>query len=240
MQVKQNMNINLEGRIISYQLIKKKRKTISIKITESGEVLVSAPLYLSDAKIEELIKGKAKWIVSKLEILSSSKDEDIDNIESLKFLGKNYKLNINDSKDGCIKVSFDSKEFYVNVPNKIKEHRDKYIKEALANWYKTQAVNIYKERTELYCKILDVKPNRITIKEQKTRWGSCSSRGNLNFNWRVIMAPIEVIDYLVVHELCHLVHMNHSKDFWNLVKSVLPTYETYKEWLKLNGNKLKI
>ena len=82
--------------------------------------------------------------------------------------------------------------------------------------------------------------NKIYIRDQKTRWGSCSSKGNLNFNWRLIMAPLFIMDYIVVHELAHLVHPNHSRDFWKLVKKIVPDYKEKKEWLKIYGNSLSI
>lgn len=159
---------------------------------------------------------------------------------NLKLLGQDYKLNISESFNEGIQVIFDKTQFNVFVSRKIQAHRDEYVKQVLIKWFRLQAANIYKARVDYYAEKLKVNYNRITIKEQKTRWGSCSSKGNLNFNWRVIMAPIEIVDYLVVHELCHLVHMNHSKEFWTLVQSSLPDYEKRQQWLKENGNKLGV
>ena len=232
------MKIIVNDKVISYRLERKKRKTVSIKITDDAELIVSAPLQLSSEKITDIVRDKAKWIISKIQLMEASKNKN-DSIESLKLLGQNYKLNTYDTQNKSIKVKFNSNEFQVYAPSEL-ENRGTYIREVLTKWYKAQASKIYKERTEYYSKMLKVHPNRITIKEQKTRWGSCSSKGNLNFNWRVIMAPIEVVDYLVLHELCHLIHMNHSKDFWNLVESILPNYKKYKEWLTVNGSSLKI
>ena len=90
----------------------------------------------------------------------------------------------------------------------------------------------------IFARLMGVSYRNITIREQKTRWGSCSSEKNLNFNWKLILAPPEVLDYVVVHELCHLKEMNHSKAFWDEVGKVMPEYETYKLWLKENGWKL--
>ena len=94
------------------------------------------------------------------------------------------------------------------------------------------------KRVSYYAKQIDVTYGKITIRNQKTRWGSCSSEKNLNFNWKLILAPPEVLDYVVVHELCHLKEMNHSKAFWDEVGKVMPEYETYKLWLKENGWRL--
>ena len=101
-----------------------------------------------------------------------------------------------------------------------------------------KALCVIPERVEYFAEMMNVTYGRITIREQKTRWGSCSSEKNLNFNWKLILAPPEVLDYVVVHELCHLKEMNHSKAFWDEVGKVMPEYETYKLWLKENGWKL--
>ena len=101
-----------------------------------------------------------------------------------------------------------------------------------------RAKEIFPERTAYFAKRMGVTYNRITIREQKTRWGSCSSAGNLNFNWRLVLMPPEILDYVVVHELCHLKEMSHSKAFWDEVGKVMPDYEMHKLWLKENGWKL--
>lgn len=109
------------------------------------------------------------------------------------------------------------------------EDRKRYI--ALAR-------DIFTRKTEYYARIMGVTYGRISIREQKTRWGSCSSAGNLNYNWRLIFAPEEVVDYIVVHELAHRLEMNHSKAFYNIVKSVLPDYQSAQQWLRENGRNL--
>ncbi|MEE1312341.1 MAG: SprT family zinc-dependent metalloprotease [Lachnospiraceae bacterium] len=103
---------------------------------------------------------------------------------------------------------------------------------------KEQAKKVFKEKAAYYARIIGVNYGRITIREQKTRWGSCSQKGNLNFNFRLLLAPEKVLDYVVVHELCHRKQMNHSKIFWSEVARVFPEYETCREWLRENGWKL--
>lgn len=104
--------------------------------------------------------------------------------------------------------------------------------------YMEKARTIFSYKTAHYARILGVTYNRIAIREQKTRWGSCSSKGNLNFNWRLIFAPEEVIDYIVVHELAHRKEMNHSQAFYDVVASVMPDYKTQEQWLKEHGDSL--
>ncbi len=234
------MQIQIEGNTITYKLQRKNRKTIGIKITNNGEVIVGAPLNLSQEKIDGIIKEKAHWIISKLEEVKALKSKEPSSLESLKFLGQEYKLKIYESAGPTLKVIFNKSEFQVFIPKTLKNNREEYTREALDKWYRMQAKNILEKRTVYYADKLKVEPKRIVIKDQKTRWGSCSSKGNINYNYRIIMAPINIIDYLVVHELCHLIELNHSDRFWALVAGILPDYKESLTWLKHYGNSLKI
>lgn len=113
-----------------------------------------------------------------------------------------------------------------------------YKKEQLEKWYRKEAFAIISRKAEEFAGLLSADFKMIRIKDQKSRWGSCSSKGNLNFNWRIIMAPEVVCDYVIIHELCHLVFMDHSAHFWNLVESICPDYRQCKKWLKEKGNLL--
>ena len=106
--------------------------------------------------------------------------------------------------------------------------------------YRNAAREYFTVRTAYYHNITGGNYTTITIRDQKSRWGSCSSRGTLSFNYRLIFAPPIILDYVVVHELCHLTHMNHSKDFWNMVKQVMPDYQTHKNWLREHGHELSM
>lgn len=113
-----------------------------------------------------------------------------------------------------------------------------YRRASLEKWYRREAALIIEEKASYYAEVLKVDYQAIHIKDQRSRWGSCSSKKNLNFNWRLIMAPEPVLEYVVIHELCHLRHMNHSADFWKLVESICPGYKQYKRWLKEHGENL--
>lgn len=111
----------------------------------------------------------------------------------------------------------------------------KKLSEAQGKLYREQARAAIEQKCSYYALLMGVTYNRIAIRDQKSRWGSCSSKGNLNFNWRLVMAPAGVLDYVVVHELAHRKEMNHSKAFWNIVEKTMPEYRKYKLWLKENG-----
>jgi predicted metal-dependent hydrolase len=230
------MNITLGNREIQLQISKKSRKTISIKISDKGEIIVSSPLHITNAKIHELLKTKEKWIVSKLDELEIVRRESHKVTDGIKYLGKVYPLSIANNEKGKLELIFDNEKFYIRTS----EIKEELLRQAIISWYISRCREVFQHRIKYYSETLKVYPKRIAIKDQKTRWGSCSSRGNINLNYRIIMAPLKVIDYLIVHELCHLVHMNHSKEFWNLVGETLPNYEEYRRWLKVNGNNLVI
>ena len=111
---------------------------------------------------------------------------------------------------------------------------------ALEKRYRDAAKEYIPKRVEYYHSLTGGNYTKITIRDQKTRWGSCSTNGTLSFNYRLMLAPPRVLDYVVIHELCHLTHMNHSKDFWNMVASILPDYKEYRKWLKDNGHTLHV
>ncbi len=112
------------------------------------------------------------------------------------------------------------------------------LSEAEEKLYREQARSIIEQKVAYYARLMDVTYGRIAIRDQKTRWGSCSGEGNLNFNWRLIMAPAGVLDYVVIHELAHRKEMNHSKAFWSVVEQAMPDYKKYRNWLKENGRSL--
>lgn len=155
--------------------------------------------------------------------------------------GTEYKLLLKKYPGKKPKVFFRDSyfEIYINNNHTWEDSRLE-IEQALYGWLYKKAEEVIGERLRYYCNIVGASYNRYCIKGQKTRWGSCSSKGNLNFNWRLVLAPLWVLDYVVVHELSHLRHMNHSKEFWNTVASYLPEYKKAVQWLKENGGSLRL
>lgn len=235
--------VKYNGEEIEYVLTKSKRKTVGIKITNDGEVMVSAPLRASDKAVEGIVLKKAKWIMEKLKVVKENqnkiKSKEFINGRTISLLGKEYELSLEEAVIRGASVKFNGSIFLVRVNSSLTaEGKQQFIKDVLTLWMRKKAKEVFEERTKQYANMLKLYPKRITIKEQKTLWGSCSSKDNINFNWRLILAPIEVLDYVVVHELCHLKHRNHSKDYWDFVEGAMPDYEERRQWLKDNSNRL--
>ena len=237
--------IKKDNKTIEYQVIRTKRKkTIGIVIDPDKGVIIRAPKRISDGEIQKIVKKKSDWIFRKLDKIAQikpvAKPKEYVSGEKLLYLGKKYKLLLcEDEKlkkvfirleDNMIQVCFN--------PDKVDGNKREAIRAELINWYYGQAKWIIKERIEIYQSKVGETPSKIKIKNQKKRWGSCSSKGNLNFNWKLIMAPLIIIDYIVVHELTHLVHPNHSKNFWNKLASIVPDYKEREEWLRVNVRRL--
>lgn len=216
------------------KIIRSRRKTISIIVTDDAELIIRAPIRTSFKYLKSLVNEKNSWIKAKLkEILSKPKPKVKEFIsgETFLYLGKSYKLIIVDNVREDIELKDDQFLSVTKSPN---------IRDILIDWYRSEAWKRIKERCNYYSETTGYKPLSIKITNAQKRWGSCSSRGTINFNWRLIMAPLEVIDYVVVHELVHLEHRNHSKLFWDKVKTILPDFRTKQKWLKDNGLYLNI
>ncbi len=217
------------------RIIRTNRKTIAIRVLDDGTVEVRAPKNASDAVIQKMLAEKESWIKKKLEEVQYRdppfKEKEFMNGEGFLYLGRNYRLKIVESQDVPLKLQgyfYLSKQYLQNA------------RAVFVEWYKSKAYEKIEERAKFYSNMMGLKYNKINITDARRRWGSCSPSGNINFSWRLIMAPINVVDYVVVHELVHLRVKNHTKKFWNAVRVVLPDYEERAEWLRENGYLLKI
>lgn len=227
--------------LIEYEVTYSRRKTMAITIDPSGEVRVAVPKGTPSKTIQDWVGSKAPWITRKLDEIELVNSElagrEFVAGEMFWYLGREYPLYIEITPTRVRpKVELYGDRLTVETPSA----EPAIVKEALQSWYRSMAEWYFGKRVEQFGQRIKVLPHRITIREQKTRWGSCSSKGNLNFNWRALMAPAVVVDYLVVHELCHLIHPNHSRDFWDLVTSVMPDYKLHRNWLRKNGIKLTL
>jgi predicted metal-dependent hydrolase len=234
------LSVEYQDRIIDFHIEYRNRKTMAIHIRPPASVLVLSPVGTPEKVIRERVKSKGRWILKKLSEVRHLDPEkfkkDFANGESFLFLGKNYDLKIVRSSRKIPKVFFREGVFYLETSVfKVEE-----LSRAMEKWYRKKAERIINDRVEMYSGKIGKRPRTARVKEQKQRWGSCTSKGDLYFNWRCVMAPPGIIDYLVVHEMSHLIHSNHSRAFWEEVGSIMPDYKKRKKWLKENGLKLDI
>jgi predicted metal-dependent hydrolase len=230
--------ITLAGHQLQYTVAyQRNRKTIKIKLASPTLIEITAPTGFSRQSIEEMLAAKNTWLVKQLDKLSALAANPINKKlahgAQILYLGKPKTLHLTSSGK---KTSVTLQAGTITV--QLSETSPLPLSAVLFEWYAKNAGNTLAEKTRYWAKLIGVQPIRVTIRDQKTRWGSCSTRGSINYNWRIIMAPVEIIDYLVVHELCHLRHPNHSANFWQLVGQFIPDYKERRHWLRENGGLL--
>ncbi len=214
------------------KIIRSKRKTIALIVTDDATLVVREPMDTTIEYIEELVSKKRCWIKEKKKLAIKNgvvNKKEFVNGEGFLYLGEIYILKLGDYE----KVELmDTLRFpKICLPN---------AKEVMIEWYKQKAFTKISDRASRYSKITGWKYKSLAITNAQRRWGSCGPRGTINFSWKLIMAPLNVVDYVVVHELVHLTEKNHSVKFWNKVRTVLPDYEKRERWLKENGKGLMI
>ena len=213
---------------------------LRIKIDNSGEVIVTIPSRINERHGHDFVSKNSSWVLAKLKEVNYNKTEyKFESGEFLPYLGEEIKLLFKKDDRKYPKGGIHSDTMLI-MANEEDINDKKKIREAIIKTYKKYFRTIIEEAVEEYTKVYGFKYNRIAIKDNKTNWGSCSSKKNLNFNWKLIFAPLDVIDYVVVHEVCHLKEQNHSSRFWDLVEKEYPDYKEKKKWLKDNGGKLMI
>lgn len=228
---------------MQYRLIRGKRKTIAISLDRDGNLIVKAPSWVRKAEIDAFVERKAEWIENtRFKLLCQREDElssrlNLENGDRLYYLGEEKTLTVIREQRIRAKVKCAMDRILLFVPY---DADYDYKREQLEKWYRKEAAEIFREKAAAYARLLSVEFRDIHIKDQRSRWGSCSSAGNLNLNWRLLMAPEPVCDYVIIHELCHLVHMDHSQAFWTLVESICPDHQQYRNWLKEKGGSLYI
>jgi predicted metal-dependent hydrolase len=218
-----------------YSIIRSKRKTLCIQI-RNARVRVLAPARLAQQDILDFLAHKQSWVNKQLieqaktleqkqEIAQSNHVFINGQLKTLTILRGNY-LVIDESE-----LSWN-----ITVPNRVcAENLAKYSKQQLLNWYKQQALVYLPKRLEQLSNTFALYPSNVQVKKYKARWGSCNSKGVINLNYLLMMTPPFVVDYVIIHELCHLKHLNHSAAFWQLVADCEPNYKTAQQWLKTNS-----
>ncbi len=218
-----------------YEVKYSKRKTLNITVERDRKIIVRAPENLSHEKIEQIVYEKRQWIKQKLghaqKYPAVPEQKEFISGETLMYLGRNYQLLVVDEE-------FDGIEF--NQRFRISRKNQKEANKLFKNWYFEHAVNKIKPLAVQHANSLGVKYNECKVSEMKYRWGSCTPNNNIIFNWRIIKAPMYVVNYLVAHELVHLIESNHTPKFWNVLSVQVPNYQKAKNWLKKNGHLLEV
>jgi len=227
----------VEGNGFIAEVIRTNRiKTADVRV-EEGVVSIVVPNGLPDARISQILKKKNEWIKNKIFLHREHNPvnaKDYVSGESFAYLGRNYRLKV--VKGTFTPVKLVQGRLVVTVPQGSEYVH--MIHNALVRWYKHHAELKLQEKVKRYAAVVGVDPSGVGIKTFKSRWGSCSTHGHIDFNWKIIMSPNHIVDYVVVHELCHLKHHDHSPKFWKEVERVMPGYLDCKEWLKKFGGGL--
>ncbi len=221
--------------LFEYQVKYSKRKTLNITVERDRRIIVHAPENLSTEKIEAIIQSKQQWLKEKINHAQKYpvdvKPKEFISGESLLYLGRNYQLLVVDEPiDG---IDF-TQRFRIARSSQPKAN------ELFKAWYLEHAEKRIATLARIYANNLGVQFNECKTSEMKYRWGSCTPKNNIIFNWRIIKAPMYVVEYLVAHELVHLMENNHTPRFWNILSVQVPNYTKAKKWLKENGHLLEI
>ena len=211
-------------------------------IVERGQVFVRVPNVLPVSRVEKLIRSRSDWIREKLNIQSNiviPRPKEMVSGESFSYLGRNYRLKLIRGESSEVKL----KNGYLTLTHDKKltdVERQNFVRQSLQSWYQSCALEKLKEKVNRYEKLIGVQSKSVSVHDFKTRWGSCSVSGDLRFNWRIIMAPNSIVDYVVVHELSHLLHHDHSERFWKTIATVISDYADRRNWLRLHGNTFEV
>lgn len=239
---KQNYKLNYGTDVIEYSVVKTRRRKTSEVIVDKNTVEVRAPLYKPDHEIEQVVRNKAGWIFHKQKEyremnLHITKPTFVEN-STLPYLGKNYHFKVIGQQKNSIR--FIDGEFIITLFTSNSKNPASYIERLYEHWLMKTARPIFMNKVKSYSEKLGIeKVEKISIKKLKNRWGSMSKNGRtINLNVNLLKASGDVIDYIILHELCHLKIKEHSHHFWDLIHKFMPDYQEKIDWLNINGNNL--
>lgn len=214
------------------KIIRSYRQSIGLQITRQGELVVHAPHLIPQFFIERFLDDKKDWIekgLSQVQKHPHTSKRKYEEGEGFLYLGKTYKLHFGNFTKINIKET-------LNFPQVLQFR----IKKELDDWYIRQAKEVITSRVEFYSKQIGTTYKSIRFSETTSKWGTCFADNSLQFRWKLIMSPLMVLDYVVIHELAHTIEHNHSHDFWNIVKRFTPAYRQHRDWLNKNAHLLVI
>lgn len=242
--MKEKGAINFGSRNIEF-IVKRSRmrRTISIFVDPHEGVFLRAPLSPTFEALSKLVHLKADWIIKKQKEMEEVKaflpKREFVGGETFLYLGRQLRLKVLSQQEvHTPKLKYINGRFLITMNGKYTElGRKRIARRLLTHWFRRHARSVLGNRIKLFTKKLDLPMPAYDIANQSKRWGSCSHKGKIRFNWHIVMAPFSLLDYVVAHELCHLKHQNHSQDFWKSLGTIMPDYEAKKERLRKDGYK---
>lgn len=228
------------NRRIEYTLIQAVRRDVLLQALPEGATRVYAPKRIALREIDELVRKNAEQIVVMHQKLDAErKRPPVSDGSELTIEGERWRLRLSES--ARTRAQFIPAESGGELRLSLRQPGDEEaVRSALKSALAARALERIRERIEIYHPKIGGEFGRVAVRDQRSRWGSCSSKHNLNFNWKLILAPTQALDYVVIHELCHLHEFNHSPRFWALVRTQMPDYEIWKKWLKAHGSELGV
>ena len=216
----------------------RRKKTVAVTVDPSGDVLLVAPEDFSTSRLDAVVRRKAAWIVRRLRHVQShdppSAPREFVSGETVLYLGWHYRLKVHPNATGEAKL----RGGWLHVPAPAGAQQTAHVRSALVSWFRRHAAERLPERVEAWRSKAGVETPRVVIADQQKRWGSCDRGGTIRLNWRIIQAPMRLVDYVVVHELVHLRHRGHGPDYWQALGRVMPDYERRREDLRQRGGPL--
>ncbi|MDP6374107.1 MAG: SprT family zinc-dependent metalloprotease [Vicinamibacterales bacterium] len=216
----------------------RRRKTVAVSVDPNEGVLLVAPAGLATTRLDSVVRQKARWIIRRLRQIQSNGTplalREFVSGESVVYLGRHYRLKV--APHGTVEAKLRGGWLHVAVPRGSRDTA--LIRQAVVSWFRQHAAERFPERVEAWRRKVGVPMPRVMTVEQRKRWGSCDQRGTIRLNWRIIQAPMRLVDYVVVHELVHLRYRGHGRDYWQALGKVMPDYERRREELRRLGSRL--
>ena len=218
--------------------VRRGRRTrhVRLHVDEQGAVTASIPARFSAERLDPIVRERADWlhdVLTRMEQKSRDTQVDLERGDPVRWLGRWIPTTLERGGRRPV-VRLEEDRLHLRVP----EGEDAY--DALVAWYRREARGIFEERVAAWSELFGLTPGKVSVREQRTRWGSCTHKGDLSFNWRLVLAPEWVLDSIVVHELCHIDELNHSSRFWALLDERFPEHEAASEWLRDHGAALRV
>ncbi|MCY3735881.1 MAG: SprT family zinc-dependent metalloprotease [Gemmatimonadaceae bacterium] len=216
----------------------RRKKTVAVTVDPGGGVLLLAPEDFPTSRLDEVVRRKAGWIVRRMRGVGANgvppSPREFVSGESVMYLGRHYRLKVHPGETGEAKL----RGGWLHVPAAAGAEQPDHVRAGLVAWMRSHAAERLPERVELWRSNAGVEMPRVVISDQKRRWGSCDRRGTIRLNWRIIQAPMRLVDYVVVHELVHLRHRGHGSEYWQALGRIMPDYERRREDLRERGGGL--